>query len=117
MSKFAGKKEVAVVAATTTKERGISTIQNRECDGHPTPHRTPAGNGNMGRGNVVPMPYSETPEEFRRFNEFLNLREAYIEAVENGAPEMHGYFIGDGVPRNASGRPFEPLDWEGVKLA
>ena len=43
---------------------------------------------------------------------FLNARRAYEDAVLlDGAPELDGGFVGDGIPRTAGGHEFEPLDW------
>lgn len=29
-------------------------------------------------------------------------------------PDRRAYYIGDGVPRDASGNPYEPLDWKAL---
>lgn len=76
--------------------------------------RTRTPGARRGPHVMAPLPYRLTPEPFRRMNAYLNARRAYVDAVADGAPELRGFYMGDGVPRNASGRPYEPLDWKGI---
>ncbi|MEE8736904.1 hypothetical protein [Bifidobacterium subtile] len=50
---------------------------------------------------------AEGPETFYRF---LNHLRATADAALDGI-EPDGSYVGDGVPRDQGGHPFEPLDW------
>jgi hypothetical protein len=59
----------------------------------------------------VGLALAEGPEQFYRF--LHRLRAAEQDALNGHEPD--GRYTGDGVPRDASGHAFEPLDWEGLR--
>lgn len=67
-----------------------------------------AANGRARHGSIRAN-YSICVNEFYKM---LNLRR---EIMDGRRPQPKGYYFGDGVARNLSGQPFEPLEWEAVR--
>ena len=51
--------------------------------------------------------YLRAVADYRRY---LNL----LRWMQDNDMEPTGFYMGDGIPRDFAGHPFEPLDWKGV---
>lgn len=66
-------------------------------------------------GLIVVALLLATTEQLAAYFRYLNrLRVAHDKALHGVRPR--GEFTGDGVPRDQGGRPYEPLEWEGIQV-
>lgn len=69
-----------------------------------------------GRSQVsgVLLPTARTEEERRAIRDWVEWNRVMCRAQRPYRPSDAWYY-GDGVPRNASGQPYEPLEWKGIQ--
>lgn len=69
-----------------------------------------------GRSQVsgVLLPTARTEEERRAIRDWVEWNRVMCRAQRPYRPSDAWYY-GDGVPRNASGQPYEPLEWKGLQ--